>query len=163
MSEAEILVLLERYYSKGIFVDTNILLVYFVGRYRQDAISRYKRTRQFSVDDFRLLEWILGPFRRMVTTPNVLTEVSNLAGRMEPAFFEALATHLEVLDERYLSSREVATSRHFSRSGLTDACILSVVQRNLLLLTDDLPLYHRAQASNVPSINFNHIRSIVWR
>lgn len=130
MSESEILALLQRHYRQGILVDTNILLVYFVGRYRQESIPRFKRTRQFTIDDFRLLEWLLEPFSTIVTTPNVLTEVSNLASRLEPAFFDTLAQSIEVLDERYVPSREIATGRHFSRFGLTDECILQLTQRN---------------------------------
>lgn len=87
--------LLESYRQKGILVDTNILLLYFVGSVNPKRISQFKRTNQFNVDDFQLLVQILGYFQKIVTTPNILTEVSNLTGQLtEPeksSCFNALA------------------------------------------------------------------------
>jgi len=74
--------LLESYRKKGILVDTNILLLYFVGSVNPKRISQFKRTNQFNVDDFELLIQILGYFQKIVTTPNILTEVSNLIGQL---------------------------------------------------------------------------------
>jgi hypothetical protein len=54
MSE-EIQRLVGRYARKGILIDTNILLLYFVGNFDQDLISSFKRTLQFTVEDYNTL------------------------------------------------------------------------------------------------------------
>lgn len=41
-----------RYRQKGILVDTNILLLWFVGAVNRDRISQFKRTQKFSPEDF---------------------------------------------------------------------------------------------------------------
>jgi hypothetical protein len=74
----EIQRLVVRYARKGILIDTNILLLYFLGSFDQDLIPSFKRTVQFTVEDYNTLLLLLQMFDRLVTTPNILTEVSNL-------------------------------------------------------------------------------------
>ena len=40
----DVLDLLARYYTKGIIIDTNILLLYLVGSTNRERITRFKRT-----------------------------------------------------------------------------------------------------------------------
>ncbi len=74
--------LLSQYSPKGLLVDTNILLLYFVGQTNQERIQKFKRTQQFNLDDCELLVSILSKFSKIVTTPNILTEVSNLLNQL---------------------------------------------------------------------------------
>ncbi len=78
MSEAE--TLLARYKRKGVLVDSNLLLLLFVGLFDPARIKKFKRTGHFSEVDFRLLVNFLAYFDKAITTPHILTEVSNLAG-----------------------------------------------------------------------------------
>lgn len=39
--------LIRRYHQKGILIDTNILLLYFVGTVNRERITRFNRTQQF--------------------------------------------------------------------------------------------------------------------
>ena len=77
-----IIELLQRYRGKGVLLDTNILLLYFVGAFNPEEIPRFKRTKMFTVEDHDTLVGILGYFEKIVTTPNILTEVSNLSGQL---------------------------------------------------------------------------------
>ena len=47
--------LLVEYRTKGVLVDTNLLLLYVVGVYDPSRIERWNRTRAFPEDDFELL------------------------------------------------------------------------------------------------------------
>ena len=47
--------LIRQYALKGIIVDTNILLLYFVGALGRKKISQFKRTNQFDADDYEIL------------------------------------------------------------------------------------------------------------
>ena len=51
--------LLKKYQSKGILVDTNILLLWFVGRVNQKRISRFNRTQKFLPEHYQLLDRLL--------------------------------------------------------------------------------------------------------
>ena len=72
--------LLIEYRTKGVIVDTNLL--HIVGAQNPDRIDRFSRTDTFTADDFKLLDRLLGYFETAVTTPPILTEVSNLLGQL---------------------------------------------------------------------------------
>jgi hypothetical protein len=44
-----------KYYSKGILVDTNLLLVLLVGLQDENLINKCERTSKYQKQDFRLL------------------------------------------------------------------------------------------------------------
>jgi hypothetical protein len=64
--------LLARFASRGLLIDTNILLLYFVGNHDRSLISRFKRTNNFIESDYELLLALLSCVRLVVTTPHIL-------------------------------------------------------------------------------------------
>ena len=51
--------------SKGLLVDSNLLLLYFIGRVDPDLIAEFKalRSHRFTADDFNYLSQIIHQFR----------------------------------------------------------------------------------------------------
>lgn len=88
--------LISRYCEKGILIDTNFFLLYFIGRCNPDQILKFKRTCQFTIEDFYLLITLLQPFKRIVTTPNILTEVNSLSGQLGEPFKTEFLTNFIV-------------------------------------------------------------------
>jgi hypothetical protein len=41
---------IERYRRRDLLIDTNLLLLYFVGAFRPDRIRSFKRTSRYSID-----------------------------------------------------------------------------------------------------------------
>ena len=158
--------LIRRYSRTGVLIDTNILLLYFVGSFARDLIPKFKPTQKFVVEDYQMLLRLIGRFRKRITTPNILTEVSNLSGQLDEsihsAYFGKFAEHLTLLDEHYVKSHEVIKHQHFPRFGLTDAGIFTVVKGKYLVLTDDFRLSQSLQKEEIACINFNHIRLLGW-
>ena len=158
--------LIGRYRESGVLVDTNILLLYFVGAFDRTQVSRFKRTQKFAEEDHEILERFLGNFKKIVTTPNILTEVSNLAGQLgEPAkrsCFEILAQGITLLDEHYIQSKTVAKMGEFAGFGLTDSGIIHVSRGRFLVLTDEWKLAQYLENLGVHVLNFNHIRVLGW-
>ena len=156
----------QRYRQAGILVDTNILLLLFIGAFDQDLIQRFKRTRQFTVEDYATLTSILGLFDKIATNPHILTEVSNLSGQLgEPArseYFKKFSSDIILLEEENMASRDVATMQEFVRFGLTDTGIIRLARRRYLVLTDDFRLSQYLQNAGVDVVNFNHIRTTNW-
>lgn len=159
--------LIQKYKRLGILVDTNILLVYFVGLYSPELIPKFKRTEKFTMDDYGTIVTLLEFFDNRVTTPHILTEVSNFIGQLPSntkfdcygVFSKALA----VLTEQYLPAQEIAASGVvFSQFGLTDAGIALLVKDKYLVLTDDLRASHNLANSGIDVLNFNHIRELNW-
>jgi hypothetical protein len=148
---------------RTLLVDTNLLLVLIVGSYDREQIERFKRTRAYTADDYDLLTQFVGEFGELVVTPNVLTEVSNLAGQLvEPLRGRVLSSlgRLTVqVRERYFPSSEAAQEPDFSRFGLADVSILLTAREKVAVLTDDLPLYLKLSAQDAYVVNFNHLRT----
>ncbi|MBU1753132.1 hypothetical protein KKG56_04655, partial [bacterium] len=71
--------LLQKHKNRGIVVDANLLLVYFLGSFNPQLILQYKRTKIYTLEDFYVLCQFIKYFDRLITTPNILTEVSNLS------------------------------------------------------------------------------------
>jgi len=74
--------LVAKHRRNGVLVDANLLLLYLVGRWDYRLVPKFKRTDRYTVSDFILLTRFLAQFAKILTTPNVLTEVSNLCGNM---------------------------------------------------------------------------------
>jgi hypothetical protein len=154
------------YKKRGILTDTNLLLLYFVGKFDVGLIGG-KRTKQYCVEDFDILCRYLDLFDRHVTTPNVLTETSNLVfslvGTRSHHFFNNIfSKFVDVVEERYVPSRTLTDDVALPLLGLTDCGIMKGLQGEYLLLTDDLALSNNFNAIGGDSINFNHIRMLGW-
>jgi hypothetical protein len=112
--------------------------------------------------DTTLVAFIAG-FKEVVTTPSILTEVSNLLGQLPDklrcSFYQHFAYGLKNLDEHYTPSRELGDEKGFPKFGLTDMAILHAASGKYLVLTDDLHLAQYLEGLNIDVINFNHLRT----
>lgn len=158
--------LFSRYKSKGLLVDTNLLLLYFVGMYDPGMILSFKRTKIFVPEDFALLLGVFNYFSKVMTTPNVLTEVNSLSNQLpedvKSDYYSEFAKQVSVLEEEYTTSAKICALEHFSKFGLTDSGIIDSVSGKYLVLTDDFKLSNYLQKANIDVINFNHIRTLNW-
>ncbi|MBH8565260.1 hypothetical protein I8748_24275 [Nostoc sp. CENA67] len=161
--------LIGRYHQKGILIDTNILLLFFVGSVNPERITRFNRTQQFIPEDYELLLGFIAKFQRIVTTPNILTEVNSLANQLgEPErsqcflIFAQFAQNATRLNEHYIKSIDAVTVDRFVKFGLTDCGILTLARNEYLVLTDDLKLANYLQTVGIDVINFNNIRVFNW-
>ncbi len=150
------------YKERGVLIDANLLLLYLVGSYDIDLVEKFKRTKMFTRADFRIIWNIMEYFNKIVTTPNILTETSNLAGQlpersMSP-FLENFKRRLHILEEEYHPSASASSHKFFSRTGLTDAVIMTAAANKYLVITDDLRLSSMLESLRIDVINLNHIR-----
>jgi hypothetical protein len=152
--------------QNGVILDTNLLLLLIFGSARRELVGSYKRLNMFVVEDFDALVTIVSRFRTVATTPNILTEVSNLAASVadkhKDEYVAEFAQEISVLDEQYVPSRHVLMSPALAAFGLSDAVIAEIATRDLLVLTIDAPLYQYLSGMGLPVLNFNHIRTMYW-
>jgi rRNA-processing protein FCF1 len=154
--------LIRKHRAKGILVDTNILLLYFVGIFDPTLIARFKRTEIFAPDDFQKVEAVLNRFNRVLTTPHILAEISNLAVSLRGQakdFFQHLSNGFIALDEKYTPARLLVTGNIFSRLGLTDAAIERLAMKGYLVFTADFELSQRLTHRGADVLNLNHLRT----
>ena len=149
---------------KDVIIDTNILILLVVGLTSPDYISKHKRLKAFSVHDYELLLDTTLDASRLVVTPQILAETSNLLGHIhEPAKSEILGTFrtmigLPTTDEQMLGSKGLASKSEFIRLGLADISALEASATAGTLLTDDLALYLAALDRRQQGVNFTHMR-----
>lgn len=155
--------LMQQYGRAGLLIDTNLLLLYLVGLLDRTQITTFGRTDKYVPEDFDTLVAIAGRFQRVITTPHVLAEVSNLGGqlggRRREEFFNVLATAISTLEEQYVISSDAMRGYH--RLGVTDAGIIHIAT-TYLVLTDDFPLSNYITHIGGAVINFNWIRPYNW-
>jgi len=153
------------YRNPGVLVDSNLLLLVFLGGYDRRQIGTNKRLAVFTSEDFQLLTIFLRQFSRIVTTPNILTEVSNLSSAIpdtkKAAYFTWFASRLAVLQEEYVPSI-AALGNRWARFGLTDAGIAEIAKSRYLVLTDDFRLSQVLPSEGIDAVNFNHLREMYW-
>jgi hypothetical protein len=162
----DVLQLIDKHRGSGLVVDTNLLLLFLIGRTNKNRILSFKRTQAYVPEDFDLLDRFMAQFKILITTPHVLTEVSNLGklqGQEQEAFRSQFTLMIEESREHYDESRLVVKQDCFGSLGLTDAAITSLASRGLLFLTDDLQLYLTLVKHGADAINFNHLRPLNWQ
>ena len=165
MPELDAGALIEKHRGRGVLVDSNLLVLFFVGLANRRRIRDFKQTQNFTVDDFDLLTRLVTLFGKIIATPHVLAQVSDLAvlpGKELRTVRELFRTTVHEIDESYDPSRVLVESPLFSRLGLTDAAIASVCSRGVLVLTADVELHLALQRLGADALNFNHVRQLAW-
>jgi hypothetical protein len=152
--------------DKFAVIDTNLLLVYLVGCIDPQLITKFKKTNsRYCAEDFKILDDLISKFDNFVTTPNILTEVSNLGGQLndnaKKQFFVFLAQFIQKTAEKYIQSSEISKDSLFIKFGVTDRGLLELARTQHLIITDDFKLSSFCISQGFDSINFNHLRNYV--
>lgn len=132
-------------HPSGYFVDTNLLVLFVVGWMNPKLISQHRRTRSYTEDDYDKLRRMLCKVRRILITPSILTETSNLFKKdkvMHIALREFVLS--SSVEEVAIESQMVVQMNEFERLGLTDCGLLREISSETPLLTDDFDLAREA-------------------
>ena len=154
------------FHRNSLLIDTNLLILLLVGSCNPSLIGTNKITANqgFDEEDFNSLRDFIGRFQKLVTTPHILTEVSNhtekIKGVDHPQIISQFAQWIETLEEHSESSKQLAKTEAFARYGLTDSAVSHLANKNLLVLTIDLQLAGYLHKRGVNVINFNHVRHV---
>ena len=157
--------LIEKHQARGVLVDSNLLVLFLVGMVNKRRILEFKRTQSFTIEDFDLLARLIVWFGRLIATPHVLGQVSDLAdlpGKERLQIRRLFKSVIERMEESYDLSRVLVSDPIFERLGLTDAAIATVCSRGVLVLTADLELQLAVQRQGADALNFNHVRPLAW-
>jgi hypothetical protein len=156
-------ILIDKYKTKGILIDANLALLYLVGSFdlRLVGDGKFNKLSNYKTEDYRLLVRLKNRFKKAVTTPHVLTEVSNLTNDLpESTKAECLKRFYETfveIDELTVPSLEAAQLPAFHFLGLTDSA-LTLVSGKYMIVTDDARLVKKMNESGLEALNFNHLR-----
>jgi rRNA-processing protein FCF1 len=157
--------LIQKYRTKGVLIDTNLLLLYVMGTYDPQRISDFSKTCDFTTEDFELLNRVIGQFPKVFTTPHILTEVSDFAAQYKSTqkakinadLFTVFATLIGGLEELYKESSDIAKHPAFLQLGLADAAIVSF-ENKYLVLTNDGPLVGYLRNNGIDAVNLDDLK-----
>jgi rRNA-processing protein FCF1 len=162
----------QKYKTKGIIVDTNLLILYIVGFYNIDYIERFARVKnkKYSKEDFGALARLISLFKVIFVTPQILAELSNLSFKNEKNrdfeddnFNGYLVEVIRIITgakENFSPKEKLMDIAQFCKFGFTDISILDLAQQERLpVITDDLRLHHLLINLGVDSLNMNTIRT----
>lgn len=146
-----------------IFVDTNALILLVVGLIDKSLISSHKRTSIYESIDFENLTFLIGDLGKIVTTPNVLTEVDNLLNNFQKghrwAYYQVLRELIAGSTEKFLESKRVIDLNAFFEIGLTDTGVLEICKECDFLITGDSKLADYATAFGIKVVDLVKIRN----
>ena len=133
--------------DKGLILDANVLLLLILGGINPAWIAKFERTRNYQISDYEALNNAVKSFVQFfragfASTPNILTEVSNLAnkmtGEMRERFYEEFSQVIANLHcEEYINSGMVSQSDRFADFGLTDLGIAHIAEDRYLVISTD--------------------------
>ena len=149
--------------GRAILLDANLLLLAVVGRFDPTLVGR-KRLDEYAPEHFDLLEHVIAPYSRNLTTPHLLAEVNNLSDQCVPKpRHRAFRKFIEVevipfLDECWTPAAELCPTDAFQRLGLADAAICQLADEQTYVLSADAELCSVLWGRGVNAQNFNHLR-----
>jgi hypothetical protein len=149
-------------FGKSITIDCNVLMLLIVGSVDVKSISTFKRTNMFDERDFIVLSKLIKN-SKIVLTPNVLTEASNLLEtynkQHQSLLFSKLKEIINTIKEQIISSSELADLKSFHLLGLADSSLFELANKGIIPITTDFYLYTFLVSMQTRVINFNHIIS----
>jgi hypothetical protein len=154
--------------SRALLLDTNLLLLFLVGGKDPGLVTSSRRLNAFEEDDYYLLIKFIDAnrFNKLVSTPHILTEASNLLGLenhiTKSAGREAIKEYVQHCTEITHGAQMLVDEPEYHRLGLTDVAIKIASQLPAFVLTADAPLYAHLLREGVEVANFNHVRQWSW-
>jgi len=133
--------------------------LYIVGSVNLQLIRLNKRTASYSESDFEKASGFIDRFSTKITTPNVLTEISDLLPNRAELIF-GLTGFIISASENYEPSRQLAGSTSFAQFGLADSSVFEIANQDHLVLTDDGPLYGFLASQGLDVVSVDMVRSI---
>lgn len=158
---SELAALLSPHHGRSLLLDANLLLVLAIGWSNPLLIERHKKTKgEYVAEDYDLLFELIGAFAPCITTPHILTEVSNQLGQasgpLQYALFQSFAELIQLLIEHHAPSRELTFHDQFPVFGLTDLGILHLAR-------SEKPLVISADSRLVAYLNSTGVNAIDYR
>ncbi len=144
-------------------LDTNVMLLLAIGTADEAWIEQHKNTRslKFNVEHYHKLVGLIGRVDNLVSTSNILTEVSNLLDQTDPTkklkLRKTLAKIISAIPEIHVPGKLVVDDPIFLRLGLTDALILKLEKGQYRILSVDGLLCYTCAVLGLPHTNLTPV------
>lgn len=132
---------------RKVALDTNLLVLFCVGSLGRARLESNKRTRGFTLGDFRSLSSFLEGADKLVTLPYVMAELSNLLDKERDwptAYVPLIRQLLHECEELTVAAKDVFATAPIDWLGLTDAAWIALLDDETILVSADARLVAEA-------------------
>ncbi|GHV28970.1 hypothetical protein AGMMS4952_13890 [Spirochaetia bacterium] len=141
-----------------VIIDTNIFILFLAGQINENRIKNYTRNSRYTKEDYYFLLNILSNYDRIITSPNILTEVDNILNRItgedKYKYLMLVKTIYKQTIEKYIKTDIVSQNWFFDSLGITDSAILMMAKESELLISGDSSLCDYAKSLNIKKFDF---------
>ena len=143
---------------RDVIIDTNVFILFLAGQINENKIERYTRNSLYTKEDYYFLLSILADYDRIITSPNIFTEVDNLLNRItgedKYKYLILVKTIYKQTVEKYIKTEMAAQNWYFDTLGVTDSSILMMAKDCELLISGDGSLCDHAKTLNIKTFDF---------
>jgi hypothetical protein len=143
---------------RDVIIDTNIFILFLAGQINENRIRNYTRNSLYTKEDYYLLINILSTYDRIITSPNIMTEVDNILNRItgedKYKYLILVKTIYKQTIEKYIQTETVSQNWYFDELGITDSAILMMAKECELLISGDSSLCDHAKSLNIKTFDF---------
>jgi len=143
---------------RDVIIDTNIFILFLVGQINENRIKNYTRNSLYTKEDYYFLLNILADYDRIITSPNILTEVDNILNRIggedKYKYLVLAKTMYKQTLEKYIKTEKITQNWYFDSLGITDSSILMMAKNCELLISGDSSLCDHAKSLNIKTFDF---------
>ena len=143
---------------RDVIIDTNIFILFLAGQINENRIKNYTRNSLYTKGDYYLLLNILSKYDRIITNPNILTEVDNILNRItgedKYKYLILVKTIYKQTIEKYIKTETISQNWYFDTLGITDSSILMMAKESELLISGDSSLCDYAKSLNIKTFDF---------
>jgi len=154
-----------KYSNRGIIVDTEPLLVLIVGNFDPSELIHIG-DENYNEKDSKILFSFLSKFNRLIITPYVIAELSNLANKRltKAGNFKRFVLECQSVFKNYTESRikkdKILNRKEAQWLGFPDVSILiSSENENLPILIKEAPLLRECAKLGIKTIDFGSLRA----
>jgi len=143
---------------RDVIIDTNIFILFLVGQINENRIKNYTRNSLYTKEDYYFLLNVLADYDRIITSPNILTEVDNILNRIggedKYKYLVLVKTMYKQTIEKYIKTEKITQNWYFDSLGITDSSILMMAKDCELLISGDSSLCDHAKSLNIKTFDF---------
>ena len=143
---------------RDVIIDTNIFILFLAGQINENRIKNYTRNSLYTKEDYYFLLNLLSNYDRIITSPNILTEVDNILNRItgedKYKYLILVKTIYKQTIEKYIKTETISQNWYFDTLGITDSSILMMAKESELLISGDSSLCDHAKSLNIKTFDF---------
>jgi hypothetical protein len=143
---------------RDVIIDSNIFILFLAGQINENRIKNYTRNSLYTKDDYNILLNIISDYDRIITSPNIFTEVDNILNRItgddKYKYLVLVKTIYKQTVEKYIKTENVSENWYFDSLGVTDSAILMMAKDCELLISGDSSLCDYAKSLGIKTFDF---------